>query len=336
MTILRTHNLTIGYNSKEGRTEVLKGLNLSLNRGEVVCLIGANGKGKSTLLRTLAGTQPPLEGSVDIEGKPLSILSKKDLALMLSIVYTDRTSTGALTVEELTSLGRQPHTGFFGHLSKADRDVVEASMRATGILHKRLSLCAQLSDGERQKAMIAKALAQETPIIFLDEPTAFLDVASKIDTMQLLHDLAVEQNKAVLLSTHDISQALMLADSLWLIDAGQHLEAAPTEDLILSGKLDLLFNSQEIRFDIHSGSFSRQCVGEHSVDIVEGDASTAHWCANAMKRNGIAIDKKSTITIKPIAPNNIIIYINGKMKKTESVGELTHFILRYFKEYETK
>ncbi len=152
MTILRTHNLTIGYNSKEGRTEVLKGLNLSLNRGEVVCLIGANGKGKSTLLRTLAGTQPPLEGSVDIEGKPLSILSKKDLALMLSIVYTDRTSTGALTVEELTALGRQPHTGFFGHLSKVDRDVVEASMRATGILYKRNSLCAQLSDGERQKA----------------------------------------------------------------------------------------------------------------------------------------------------------------------------------------
>lgn len=207
---IETKGLCIGYLLKGGKRKVVhEDLNLQLVSGEVTCLLGLNGAGKSTLLRTLCGFQPPLGGNT-FDGKPLSGYSQANFSLTVGVVLTEKTNAGGITVYELVSLGRHPYTGFFGQLKKRDHVIIEQSLEAAGIAHKANNYVSELSDGERQKAMIAKALAQQCPIILLDEPTAFLDVTSRIETMVLLHRLAVEQEKAVLLSTHDLDLAIQM------------------------------------------------------------------------------------------------------------------------------
>lgn len=247
--MLSTKDLTVGYRNGNRVNEVLEHLEVSLYAGELVCMLGANGIGKSTLLRTISGVQPALKGVVEIKGQDLSSYSSKELSKLIGIVYTDRTFAGALTVEELVSLGRQPYTGFFGRLDAEDRKIVNEAIEAVGMSHKSHDYVATLSDGERQKAMIARALAQETPIIILDEPTAFLDVASRIETMQLLRQLAQSQHKAVLLSTHDVGLSLPLTDRLWLVTADSTVIEGTTEQLIADGTLNNLFPNRNVAFD---------------------------------------------------------------------------------------
>ena len=247
--MLSTIDLTVGYRNGKRVTEVLKHLNVSLYAGELVCLLGANGIGKSTLLRTISGVQSALSGVVEINGRDLTAYSSKELSKLIGIVYTDRTLAGALTVEELVSLGRQPYTGFFGRLDEGDCKVVRDAVEAVGMSHKLHDYVATLSDGERQKAMIARALAQETPIIILDEPTAFLDVASRIETMQLLRQLAQSQQKAILLSTHDVGLSLPLTDRLWLVTNDATVIEGTTSEFVENGVLNNLFPNRNIAFD---------------------------------------------------------------------------------------
>lgn len=247
--VLKADNLTVGYGSGRHEKKVLTGLDLSLRQGELVSLLGANGTGKSTLLRTLAGRQKPLGGSVSIEGRRLDRCSPQMLSRMVSIVHTDRTMAGGLTVEELVSLGRHPYTGFFGRLGREDREIVARALRQAGIGDMGERFVATLSDGERQKAMIARALAQDTPLIILDEPTAFLDVASRIEAMQLLARLAHDNGKSILLSSHDVSQSLLLSDRLWLLGSNGTIADGPTAALEAAGTLDTLFEGRNVRFD---------------------------------------------------------------------------------------
>ena len=247
--MLSTKDLTVGYRNGNRVTEVLEHLNVSLYAGELVCLLGANGIGKSTLLRTVSGVQPALKGCIEINGRDLTTYSSRELSKLIGIVYTDRTLAGALTVEELVSLGRQPYTGFFGRLDSDDRKIVSNAIEAVGMTHKSCDYVATLSDGERQKTMIARALAQETPIIILDEPTAFLDVASRIETMQLLRQLAQSQQKAILLSTHDVGLSLPLTDRLWLVTSDSSVIEGTTEQLIADGTLNNLFPNRNVAFD---------------------------------------------------------------------------------------
>ena len=193
--------------------------------GMLTCLIGANGAGKSTLLRTVAGFMPPLGGSVAVCGRDTARLSPHGRATLMAVVLTDRPDTTCTTVEEMVALGRAPYTGFWGRLGDADRMAVRRAMQLTGIAHMAGREVSALSDGERQKVMIAKALAQDTPAILLDEPTSFLDFPSKADTMLLLRRLAHEAHKAVLVSTHDLTLALHTADRLWLLTG-----TAPAQD----------------------------------------------------------------------------------------------------------
>ena len=206
--VITASDLCIGYRQGKQEKRIHEHLFFRLYPGELTCLLGANGTGKSTLLRTLAASQPALSGELLVQEKPLSAYSEKERSRTIGVVLTDKTLAGGLTVYELVALGRQPHTGFFGRLSKTDHSIIEEALEAVSISHKSHSYTAELSDGERQKVMIAKALVQECPLILLDEPTAFLDVVSRIEIMTLLHRLAVEQKKAILLSTHDIEQAL--------------------------------------------------------------------------------------------------------------------------------
>ena len=248
-TVYTTHDLAVGYRTGKTAVTLLQGLNLSLEKGKLVALLGQNGAGKSTLLRALTCDERPISGTIKVNGRNLADMSQKDRSRLIGLVSTERIQAGALTVTELVGLGRQPHTGFLGRLDDEDHEIVRQSMEDAGIIGKANEYMASLSDGERQKAMIARALAQQTPIIILDEPTAFLDVASRIETMRLLQTLAHDRGKAVLLSSHDISQSLMLADELWLITTDRQVITGSTDELVASGAMDRLFDNRSIHFN---------------------------------------------------------------------------------------
>ncbi|MGN0230278.1 MAG: ABC transporter ATP-binding protein [Muribaculaceae bacterium] len=301
MAYLSAHNLSVGYKHKGNVHIVLSDLNITLERGCLVSLLGANGAGKSTLLRTITGVQVPLAGDVMMNDAQLNTLSQRERSRLIGIVTTDRIMAGGLTVTELVSLGRQPHTGFWGRLSSSDKERVREAMHDAGIEHKANYFVSQLSDGERQKAMIAKSLAQRTPIIVLDEPTAFLDVASRFETMRLLHDLAHKHNKAVLLSSHDISLSLLLSDKLWIIDSNRQFIAGGTEDLILNGTLSRMFNSDALTFSHEMGDFEMSLPTSHAVSLECSSVALKRCITNALMRNGIAVQPEAKVCITAIA-----------------------------------
>ena len=242
-------NLTIGYRSKHQLRAVASSIHASLLEDKLTCLIGANGVGKSTLLRTLSGFQPPLDGEILIQDTPLSDYSARELAQKIGVVLTNRMDTPQLSVQEIVGIGRSPYTGFWGTLSPADKKIVDEAIRQTGIQHLASRSITELSDGERQKVMIAKALAQQTSLIILDEPTAFLDFPSKVETLQMLRRLAHEQHKSILLSTHDVELALQIADQLWLMEAN-HLSIGTPKELAADGSLSRFIDRDGIRFDV--------------------------------------------------------------------------------------
>lgn len=220
-----------------GRKAVAEHIAAEIRSGELTCLIGPNGAGKSTLLRTLAGFLPALSGRVMLAGKPLSDYTPKELARLVSIVLTANSDIPNLSAGDVVALGRSPYTGFWGTLGDDDRKIVDEALRLTATEHLRHRMINTLSDGERQKVMIAKALAQQTPIILMDEPSAFLDFPSRVELMLLLRNLAHNQGKAILLSTHDVGIALKTADMLWLMQDGGMTTGTPSE-LEASGDMD--------------------------------------------------------------------------------------------------
>lgn len=211
-------NLVVGYPDGRHTRQLNHAANEEAHDGMLTCLIGANGAGKSTLLRTIAGFQLPLEGTVLLGGDDVRALSPRQRAERMAVVLTDRPDVMCTTVWEMVATGRAPFTGFWGRLSGKDRNIVTRSLRLVGIEWMADRTVASLSDGERQKVMIAKALAQQTPVILLDEPTAFLDYPSRVEVMQLLLNIAHKEHKTVLLSTHDLDLALQTADRLWLFE----------------------------------------------------------------------------------------------------------------------
>ena len=241
-------NLTIGYRSKHQLRAIASSICASLQADELTCLIGANGVGKSTLLRTLAGFQPALDGEILLSGKSLSAFSVQELARIIGVVLTSKTDVTQLTVKEVVGIGRSPYTNFWGTLSSSDHQIVDDAIRQVGIPHLASRYIHELSDGERQKVMIAKALAQQTCIIILDEPTAFLDFPSKVETLQMLRRLAHEQHKSILLSTHDVELALQLSDRLWLMEENRLSIGTPRE-LAADGSLSRFINQDGIRFN---------------------------------------------------------------------------------------
>lgn len=216
MNTIQLKDLSIGYKLHNGKTKTIAShINASVESGMLTCLIGRNGTGKSTLLRTMTGFISPLDGQVILEGRDLSMLSATERARIISIVLTERPETDNITVNELVGMGRLPYTNFWGTLQEEDRQIVDDAMQMIGIYELRNRKIGTLSDGEKQKAMIGKAIAQQTPVIILDEPTAFLDYPSKQETMLLLHQLAQELNKTIFLSTHDLNIAYQVADKIW-------------------------------------------------------------------------------------------------------------------------
>ena len=253
-TILSATGLSIGYVSKKQSNAIASDINITLKEGTVTALIGANGIGKSTLLRTITGIQRPLAGSLMLNEKPLQDYSTKALAEHLSIVLTESLPPSNLTVYELVALGRQPYTNWLGKMSIDDHEHVQHALELTETAHLAQRRNFELSDGQLQKVLIARALAQDTPLIILDEPTTHLDLKHKAALLQLLKKLAVESGKSILYSTHDLDLALQMSDEIIVMSAGKTVQDRP-DNLIRGKAFDALFENSSITFDPEKKGF---------------------------------------------------------------------------------
>lgn len=287
---IELQNLSIGYITKKERKVVAEGITANIQSGELTCLLGANGIGKSTLLRTLSAFQPKLAGEVFVQGKEIASYTEKQLSKLLSVVLTEKCDVKNMSARELIGLGRSPYTGFWGTLNEDDKQMVDKAISLVKIENLANRMVDTLSDGERQKVMIAKALAQDTPIIFLDEPTAFLDFPSKVEIMQLLHRLSRKTNKTIFLSTHDLELALQIADKIWLIDKQSSVTIGTPEDLSLSGKLSSFFARKGIIFDEESGLFRVENSYNRKIRL-SGHGQLYTMVRKALLRNGVLADR---------------------------------------------
>ena len=276
-----TENLAVGYQ----RRTLLQQLNLAIAPGQFVCLVGENGAGKSTLLRTLAGLETPQTGTVWLQGHRLDQLNGSQRAKRLSLVLTKRVDVAWMSVAELVALGRYPYTDWQGRLGPEDHKIVQQAIAAVGLTALRHKTLNQISDGERQKAMIARALSQETSLMLLDEPTAYLDVPRRVEVMQLLQHLAHQRGRSILMSTHDLDLALRSADQLWLITPGQRLEIGTPEELVLEGYLEETFSRDHFYFDQSSGQFQLQQQKRVPIQF-QGQGLVATWTERALIRLG--------------------------------------------------
>ena len=328
---IRLAGLSIGYTGKHSVKVVAEGITDVIRSGELTCLLGENGAGKSTLLRTLSGFLPPLSGEISILGKPLRIYKEKELATVIGVVLTEKTQLQNMTAAELVGMGRSPYTGFWGRLSAEDRLKVDEAIEMVGIGALRERMVQTLSDGERQKVMIAKALAQETPIIFLDEPTAFLDYPSKVEILHLLHRLSREMGKTIFLSTHDLELALQIADVLWLMARGRGVKTGTPEDLALDGMLDTFFRRKGVAFEKQTGLYRIE-PEYRAVIRLSGDPTACEMVRKALRRNGVRagfdVESDRTVIADPKARHPYILRdSDGKERPATSVASLLDLLL---------
>lgn len=328
-SLLQVKKVAIGYGSKQ----VADALSADIPSGELICLLGSNGTGKSTLIRSICGFQPILSGSILVNGLEVGKLRETELSKQIAVVLTDRVVVPNATVAELVSYGRSPYTGMLGRLNAADKMIVQNAIKECGIAHKQNSALSSLSDGERQKAFIAKALAQDTPLIILDEPTAFLDLSARVEIMQLLRNIANTSGKSILMSTHDLDLALQLSDRLWLLQQGGPLLAGSPEDLLLQNAFQSMFQHKGIEFDNRTGLFTVK-YSQHSEMAVKGHGFEYVLLRRAFARNGVKVisKKEEDASWLEICKNGSVhfkYYQNGRcIAQEESIEDLVKMALQ--------
>ncbi len=292
--VFQTKKLTIGYfTGRSKQRALLSDLDLQGMGGEIIAVIGRNGIGKSTLLKTLTGLLRPLSGEIDIGGRQLQHIRRSELATLIGYVSTEGIFIPNLTVTALVSYGRFPYTGFLGRLGPDDSAAVKRAIEQVGIGHIAGKPVDEISDGERQKAMIARALAQDTKVIILDEPTAFLDLPNRFVILRLLNELAYKRGKTIIFSTHDLGIALQEVDKIWLLDEDDVLTGAP-EDLIITKGFHKLFRNSDFQFDTAEGQF-RLLRKPHRYVTIEGEGRVKYWTVKALERIGIGISDLQTL-----------------------------------------
>jgi len=330
--ILGAYHLSVGYTHGNTKSEVQKNLKLKMFTGELVCLLGPNGAGKSTLLRTLSGIQPSIKGDIKVAGKNLDDYSIQELSKVVSTVLTDQVFVDHMRVYDLVAMGRYPYTGYFGRLSVLDHEIIDEAIALAGIEPLKERFLDQLSDGERQKVMIARALAQETPFIILDEPMAFLDFPSKLELMQILRNLASEHNKAILMTTHDLSLSIQSADWIWLIGHDQRIRRGVPEDLVLKGDFADFFKKDDISFDMHTGEFRIENATEKRISV-RGGGLNGSWVRKALMRKGYTITNAAKGKEKIYVANKPELEVTVKLKDKEmTVNSVKDLLLMLEKE----
>ena len=285
---IELRHLRTGYTERRRSVVISPDLSLSIRPSEIVMLMGPNGSGKSTLMHTMAGLLPPLAGEVQLGEKPLSSLTMKEVARQLSLVLTERIPAGNMDVWEVVTIGRYPYTGFRGVLSAEDKHICEEALATCRLTELRERIFDTLSDGEKQRVMIARALAQETPLILLDEPTAHLDLPSRLEVTTMLRTLAHKLGKSILISTHELDLALGWADTIWLLDRSGAITAKAPEDLILDGDIERVFGDPRLRFDQERGEFSIAEEPGQQIHLT-GEGLRYSWTCRALHRLGYGI-----------------------------------------------
>jgi len=303
--ILTISELEIGYFNQKKISSVFKNISLSVREGELIALIGRNGVGKSTLLKTIARINRFVNGEIQINNRPINQYTLKEWAKKISFVSTDPVYISNLTVRELVSLGRHPYTNWMFSLSEKDRNIINKSINTVRINDLEFKNIDEISDGERQRALIARTLAQNTDIIILDEPTAYLDLPNRFEIIYLLHELSKNKQKTIIFSSHDLNLAISLADKIWLMEGASIFEGAP-EDLVLNGTFEHIFDNSLINFDKITGQIK---LIRESIDeiYVSGSGNAYIWTKKAVERLNFNISKNSNSLIK--------VYITEKQKK---------------------
>jgi iron complex transport system ATP-binding protein len=307
--------LSLGYSQQGKRKELLHDLSFQLYSGELTCLLGPNGVGKSTLIKAILGDLKPWEGRLILDEQELHTYSLEERAKRIAVVLSDPSYPGNLTVGQLVALGRTPHTSWGGKLSTEDRIWVDQALsdtRLTALQDERLG---ELSDGQRQKAMIARALAQDGKVLVLDEPTAHLDLINRLEIMTLLREISQKKEKAVLVVTHDLDIALETADRFWILNCGLPLLSGKPEDLVLSGQIQALFPSDRYQFNVARGRVEwSQAVPDFQI---EGPAEQAYWVKKALVKAGITSLDQTLVISEPF----------GLRVGEESFGSVEDFIV---------
>jgi iron complex transport system ATP-binding protein len=308
---LKTHGLSLGYQRGAKSTILFENLNLSLNRGELVCFMGPNGIGKSTLIRTLAGLQKPLTGEISIAGNA-----------GVAIVLTDRISSLNMSVYDLVAFGRYPYLDWRIQLSNEDRNVINQAITLVRIKHLESKRLYELSDGQMQMVMIARALAQETPLLLLDEPTAHLDLNNRVEIMNILRRLSRTTNKAILIATHELDLALQTADLFWLATSEKTIHTGIPEDLVLDGSFDNIFQFKG--FDLKTGKVDHETHRGISIQL-HGEGFEVLWTKNALERSGYKIEPSASISIHLLHVENKLVWKLETLKQAaiyHSIQEL--------------
>ncbi len=297
--ILECKNLSIGYGDKV----IYSNLNLQFEKGEIVCLLGQNGVGKSTLLKTLSSLIDPLAGKIKVNGQLLHSLSKSELAKVISIVTTEKLSATGLSVLDILMAGRYPHQPWLNTPRQEDFVSIQNAVEQANIKYLLDKKLHELSDGQRQKVMIARALVQDGQLIFLDEPTAHLDLTNRVEVLKLLKEIATKQNKSLLISTHELNLAMQFADKLWLMDFNTPTVSGTPEDLAISGDLNKVFHHQDFEYDLITGKITVSGNQTNKVQIKAPD-DLKFWLKNALDRIQFSSEEKIEIVAKNL--NNTI------------------------------
>ena len=286
--LLSTSNLEVGYKQKGSELSILSNLSLQIQPGQLITFIGPNGCGKSTLIRSLIGLLPKLSGSVFFKGQDVSHIRISERAQYIGVVLTDPVFERNMTVQELVTLGRYPHTNWLGKIHECDKEIITDAISQVGLNHKKQARLGELSDGERQRAMIARVLAQDVELIILDEPTAHLDLPNRMEILLLLKKLAHKFGKSILLSTHELGLALQVSDRVWIVGRNSQLLDEIPENLILSGELDNTFGNENISFQPWSASF--ELIATHEVTAyVKGMGLLQSCVVRLLKRLGYKV-----------------------------------------------
>jgi iron complex transport system ATP-binding protein len=332
--VIELRDISVGYRKGRKLLPVLENITTELKSGEMVCLIGENGIGKSTLIRTISGVQPVLNGTILINGKELIHYHSNELAKTISLVLTDRIFAGNLSVEELIALGRYPHTNWLGTYSSEDHNKINWALDIAGLINLKDHIIHELSDGQFQKALIARALAQDSDIIILDEPTIHLDLTNKISVLKLLKDLSLSTGKSILLATHELDLGFQIADRIWMILDNRSLITGVPEDLILNRTFHKLIKHDAVDFDLKNGRFSvkNNMFYEYNLD---GDPVTRFWTSHALKRNHWKVTQENVpVKIKATTNKNIHqweIKLENKIFEVNTIEELIYILHKHIK-----
>ena len=319
--IIKINALLIGNASGKYPGAILPPLSASAQKGELVAVIGRNGIGKSTLLRTIPRLQPAIGGTVLIYGENTSIFSRHQLAQKIGYISTEIVKVGHMRVYDLVALGRFPYTNWIGRIGHHDHSIIKEALQKTGLIDFENRLVGEISDGERQRAMIARVLAQNTDIMIMDEPTAFLDISGKYEIINLMRELT-KAGRTIIFSTHDLNIAIKQADKIWLMHEKDIIEGSP-EDLLLRNAFDRLFDSELVGFNPDDGSINLK-AGHCGKIFLEGEETVRHWTVKALARAGFSVTDVKMIPYIRIDsdPDEWILFTEASSERFRSLYDL--------------